>query len=327
MDLQRALASSMVAFALFVAGIPTVGAQAPYPSRPIRLVIPFAPGGSTDTSARLIAQKLGDALGQPVVVENRAGAGGTVGSDFVAKSAPDGYTVVVGTTGTLGINPSLYRKLPYDPQTAFEPVSLLSRGALTLVVNSALPVTTVRELADYARSRPGQINLGSSGSGTPPHLVGVLFGNAAGFQATHIPFQGGAPALTALLGGQVHFVLDVVLTSLAHAKAGRIRVLAVTTAARSGAMPEVPTMAEAGFPEATAPIWNGILAPGGTPREAVMRLNTAIRSATALPDIRQRFPELGIEPVSNSPEQFGDLIRSEMTRWAELVKRSGATVD
>ena len=323
---MRRLYAALVAV-IAAGGAAIAFAQGGYPSKPVRMVIPFAPGGSTDTAARLIAQKLVESLGQPVVVENRVGAGGSVGSDAVAKAPADGYTILLGTTGTLTINPSLYRKLPYDAATAFDPVSLVSTGPLTLVVNATLPVKTVRELADYARARPGQINFGSSGSGTPTHLVAVMLANAGGFQATHVPFQGGAPALAALLGGQVHFVLDVVPTSLPHARAGRIRVLAVTTPTRNPAMPEVPTMEEAGFPDGTAPIWNGIVAPARTQREIVMRLNAAIRATSAAPDIRQKFLELGIEPAGGTPEQFGDLIRDESRRWAELVKRSGATVD
>ena len=302
-------------------------AQPVFPTKPLKMVIPFVPGGSTDVAGRLIAQKLSDLLGQPVIVENRAGAGGVVAADYVAKSAPDGYTFLLGTTGTLAINPGLYKKLPYDASTAFEPVGLVSNAALTFVVGADVPANNVGEFVAYAKARSGRINLGSSGSGTPPHLVGVLFANAAGFEQTHVPFKGGAPALTAVIANQVDYAFDVVHTSLQHAKAGRIKVLAVTTPTRSPVMPDVPTMAEVGYPEGIAPIWNGIVMPAGTPKEAIVRVNEALKGAAAAPDVRNRFLSLGVEPVHNTPSEFGELIRKEMAKWAELVRKSGATAD
>ena len=298
-----------------------------FPQRAIRLVIPFAAGGSSDLAARLIAQRMGDALGQTVLADNRAGGGGTLGSDIVARAAPDGYTVGIATTGTVGINPALYPTLPYDPARAFEPVGQISSGALTFVIGSAVPARTMAEFVAWARSMNGRLNMASSGSGTPPHLVGVLFNQLAGLQATHVPFKGGAPSLAATIAGETHYDLDVVPTSLQQMKAGRIRVLAVTTPTRSAVMPDVPTMAEAGFSGATATVWNGLIAPAGTPPAIITALNLALNGVLTTSEMRQRFADLGLEPVATTPAAFGDLVREEMMRWAALVKQSGATVD
>lgn len=298
-----------------------------FPQRTIRLVIPFAAGGSSDLAARLIAQRMGDVLGQGVIADNRAGGGGTLGSDIVAHAAPDGYTLGLATTGTLGINPALYPALPYDPTRAFDPVGQISTGALTFVIGTAVPARTMAEFVTWARGMNGRLNMASSGSGTPPHLVGVLFNRLAGLQATHVPFKGGAPSLAATIAGETHYDLDVVPTSLQQMKAGRIRVLAVTTPTRSAVMPDVPTMAEAGFAGASATVWNGLIAPAGTPPAIIATLNRALNGVLATGEMRQRFADLGLEPVATTPAAFGELVREEMTRWAALVKQSGATVD
>ncbi len=298
-----------------------------YPAHPIRLVIPFAPGGSTDLGGRLVALGMTEILGQSIVVDNRAGAGGVLGTDVVAKAAPDGYTLAMATSGTFGINPSLYPSLPYDPQRAFDPVGQISSGALTFVIAAERPQKTLAEFAQWAQSHSGTVNFASSGSGTPPHLLAVLFNQTLNIRATHIPFKGGAPALAATMAGQTDYDLDVVPTSLQQMRAGRIRILAVTTPARVAMLPEVPTVAEAGYGGLTTTIWNGLVAPAGTPRPVIERLNAALVSVLRRAEVRQRFADLGIEPAAASPESFGALLQEELARWAPLVKQSGATVD
>ncbi len=299
-----------------------------YPAKPIRLVVPYPPGGPLDIMARAIGQKLTEAWNQPVLVDNRAGAGGNIGADLVAKSAPDGYTLLMGAVATHAINPTLYSKIPYDPVKDFAPVALVAQVPNILVVNPAVPATTVRELIDLARAKPGYLNFGSGSTGSTGHLAGELFKAMAGVQMVHIPYKGAAPAMADLLAGQVQLMFDNLANSLPNVKAGRLRALAVTTLARSPAMPDLPTIAESGLPGFDLTTWFGLMAPAGTPPEIVARLNAEIVRALNAKDMRERLQKMGAEPLAvNTPEHFAAFIRAEAEKYAKVVKDSGAKVD
>ena len=314
------LASTLVAFA---AG---AFAQA-YPTRPIKLVVPFPPAGSTDLSARAVAGKLGERLGHPVVIENKPGAGGNIGADQVAKAAPDGYTLLVGTVGTHAINPSLYSKMPYDHLKDFAPVILLSTTPNVLVVYAGWPVKSVPDVIREAKAKPGEITFASSGSGTSIHLSGELFKSMAGLQMTHIPYKGSGPMQIDLISGQVNMSFDNLSAAMAQIKAGKLRALAVTGAARSPMLPDIPTVAEAGLPGYEATSWNAVFAPAGTPREIVDRLAREIDAILKSPDTRKFFAEQGAEAGGGTPAQLADFVRSETAKWSKVVKESGARVD
>jgi tripartite-type tricarboxylate transporter receptor subunit TctC len=298
-----------------------------YPTKPIRIVVPFPPGGATDILARDVAQKLTEAWGQQVIVDNRPGAGGNIGSELVAKSAPDGYTLEMGTVGTHAINASLYAKMPYDHVKDFVPVILVAGVPNVLVVNPAVPVNSVSELIAYAKANPGKLNFASSGSGTSIHLSGELFKVMAGVEMTHIPYKGSAPALQDLLGGQVQLMFDNLPPSLPQIKAGKLRALAVTTATRAPALPDVPTVAEAGLPGFESSSWFGLLAPAGTPPAIVVKLNAEVARWLATPDAKERLAKQGANAVGGSPEDFEKHIAAETVKWAKVVKDSGAKVD
>jgi len=312
---------------LALAALPSMALAQAWPSKPIKWVVPFAPGGTTDILARTVGDKLALALGQPVIVENRPGAGGGVGADVVAKAAPDGYTLVGGTISTHAINASLYRKLPYDPVKDFAAITLIARLPNLLVVNPEIPATSVRELVTLMKANPGKYTFASSGNGTSQHLSGELFKSIAGVEMQHIPYKGSPPALQDVVGGQVSMTFDNITTALPLAKAGKLRPLAVTTARRSDVAPEIPTMAEAGLAGYEIGSWQGVFAPAGTPPAVVNRLNAEIVRILRMPEIRDKLLALGAEPVGNSPEEFSAMVRSEVVKWAEVVKRSGAQVD
>jgi len=297
-----------------------------YPDKPLKLVVPFPPGGPTDIVGRLVAQKLAEGIGQPVVVENRPGAGGTVGSTAVARAPADGYTLLYGST-TLAIAPSLYRDLAYDPRTAFAPISLVSRGPIIVAVNAQLPAKTLKDFIALAKSSPGRINYGSAGSGTPPHLAAELFKTVAGVDLVHVPYKGGGPAVSDLAGGQVQVCFEGLPTLLPHIKSGKVRALAITGAKRDPALPEVPTFAEAGLPGYDANFWNGLVAPAGTPAEVIARLNSVLVQALATPEVHAALVRLGLEAAGTTPQQFGDFIAAEIDKWARVVKASGAKID
>jgi len=298
-----------------------------YPTKPIRLVVPFPAGGTTDILARAVAQKLSETLGQQVIVDNRPGAGGNIGSELVARSAPDGYTLLMGTVGTHAINVSLYPKLPYDPVKDFTPIVLVAGVPNVLVVNPSLPARSVAELIAYAKANPGKLNFASSGSGTSIHLSGELFKVLTGVQMTHVPYKGSAPALTDLVGGQVQLMFDNLPSSLAFIKAGKLRALAVTSKTRAAALPDVPTMVEAGVPDFEASSWFGILAPAGTPRDIVVRINAEVAKWLATPDAREKLAGQGAIAAGGAPEDFARHIASETAKWARVVKASGAKVE
>jgi len=298
-----------------------------YPAKPIRLVVPFPPGGATDILARDVAQKLTEAWGQQVIVDNRPGAGGNIGSELVAKSAPDGYTLEMGTVGTHAINASLYAKMPYDHVKDFAPVILVAGVPNVLVVNPAVPANSVAELIEYAKANPGKLNFASSGNGTSIHLSGELFKVMAGVQMTHVPYKGSAPALQDLLGGQVQLMFDNLPPSLPQIKAGKLRALAVTSVARAPALPDVPTMAEAGLPGYEASSWFGVLAPAGTPPAIVAKLNSEIAKWLATPEAKEKLSKQGANAAGGTPEDFAKHIAAETTKWAKVVKDSGAKID
>jgi tripartite-type tricarboxylate transporter receptor subunit TctC len=305
-----------------------IGAAAQgYPTRPIRLVVPFPAAGTTDILARAAAQKLTEAFGQAVVVDNRPGAGGNIGSDLVAKSAPDGYTLLMGTVGTHAINPSLYSKMPYDHIKDFVPVVLVAGVPNVLVVNPALPVNSVADLIKLAKDKPGTLNFASSGSGTSIHLSGELFKTMAGVDMMHVPYKGSSPALTDLIGGQVQIMFDNLPSSLPQIKGGKLRAVAVTSMKRAPALPDVPTINESGLPGFEASSWFGILAPAGTPAPIVARINAEVNKWLQSADAREKLLGQGAEAAGGSPEQFAAYIRSETEKWAKVVKASGAKVD
>ena len=312
--------------ALF-ACIATLASAQAYPTRPIRLVVPFPAGGTTDILAREAAQKLTEVLGQAVVVDNRPGAAGNIGSDLVAKSAPDGYTLLMGTVGTHAINPSLYSKMPYDHVKDFAPVVLVAGVPNVLVVNPALPVNSVAELIKLAKDKPGQINFASSGSGTSIHLSGELFKTMAGVDMTHVPYKGSSPALTDLIGGQVQIMFDNLPSALPQIKGGRLRAIAVTSLKRAPVLPDIPTINESGLPGFEASSWFGVLAPAGTPAPIVARINTEVNKWLQSADAREKLLGQGAEAAGGSPEQFGNFIHAESEKWAKVVKASGAKVD
>jgi tripartite-type tricarboxylate transporter receptor subunit TctC len=320
--LIAALAASSIALAA-----PAVWAQTSYPQQPIRIVVPFPPGGATDIMARAVAQRLTEAWKAQVFVDNRPGAGGNVGAELVAKAPADGYTLLMGTVGTHAINGSLYPRMPYDHMKDFAPIVLVAAVPNVLEVNPELPVHSVAELIAYAKANPGKLNFASSGSGTSIHLSGELFKVMAGVQMTHIPYKGSAPALTDLMGGQVQLMFDNLPPSLPQIKAGKLRALAVTTATRAPALPDVPTIAEAGLPGYESSSWFGLLAPTGTPRDIVVKLNAEIASWLATPEAREKLTAIGAIAMGGTPEDFARHIAAETTKWAGVVKASGAKVD
>jgi tripartite-type tricarboxylate transporter receptor subunit TctC len=290
-----------------------------YPTKPVRLVVPFPAGGAVDTVARTLGQKLGESLRQQVVIENRAGAGGNIGTDAVAKSAPDGYTILMTTHGH-AISPNLYRKLSYDSIKDFTPVTQLTSSFLLLVANPSLPATSLKELIAVAKAKPGSLNYGSTGLGAPPHLVTELVKLMAGIDMAHIPYKGDAPLFTALLGGEVQLAFVPPVTGLPHVRAGRLRALAVTSGKRSPTLPDVPTVAEAGVPGFEYSGWLAILAPAGTPREVVGKLQGDIAKVVGTPEMRDRFLGWGYEPVAGTPEEFAGRLRADIARYARVIK-------
>ena len=298
-----------------------------YPAKPVRFVVAFPPGGGTDIIARAIAQKLAERIAQQVVVDNRPGAGGNIGTDIVAKSAPDGYTMLMGSAGPLAINASLFGKMPFDPIKDLAPVTLAASTPNVLVVHPSLRVATVKELIALAKARPGEINFASSGHGTPAHLAGELFNSMAGVKMVHVPYKGAAPALADLLGGQVQLMFSTMPPALPHVKDGKLRALAVTSAKRSPAAPDIPTLDEIALPGFEANTWHGVVVPAGTPATIVARLNREIVAILHLPDVVERFSSQGAEALGSTPEEFAAYIRSETLKWAKAVRDSGAKAE
>ena len=298
-----------------------------FPSRPVRLVVPFPPGGPLDIVGRAIAQKLGEAWGQSVVVDNRPGAGGNIGAELVAKSAPDGYTVLMGALSTHAVNPSLYAKMPYDAVKDFAPITLVAITPNVLVVNASLPVNSAREFVAYAKANSGKLAFGSGSNGSAGHLAGELFKVETATDIVHVPYKGGAPAMQALLAGDTQFMFDNLANATPQVKAGKLKALAVTTAQRSKLAPELPTMAEAGLPGFDIATWFGLLAPAGTPPEVIAKWNAEVTKILNSPEMRERLTAQGAEPAPTTPDAFAAFIRSEIPKYARIVKASGAKVD
>ncbi|VIO73248.1 hypothetical protein CI1B_48530 [Bradyrhizobium ivorense] len=294
-----------------------------YPVRPITLVIPFAPGGSTSIVGRGVAEKMGELLGEKVVVDNRPGAGGTVGTKAVAKSDPDGYTLLLGYTGTLAIGPSLYKNAGYDPRKDFAPIGMIGNAPNSLVVHPSFQAKSVAELIAYAKANPGKVNFGSAGAGTASHITGEYFARAAGITLVHIPYKGTGPALTDLLGGHIPMAFAPIPASHTNVAAGKLRALAVTSSTRSGLLPDVPTIAEAGLPGFDASLYYGLVAPAGTPRPVIDKLNKALHAALASEEVKRQLGNDGTDITPGTPEDYADFIDKDEKKWAQLVKASG----
>jgi tripartite-type tricarboxylate transporter receptor subunit TctC len=313
--------------AIFVAVAATAVCAKDYPDKPIRLIVPFPPGGTTDLLGRMLASHLTATLGQQVIVDNRAGAGGTIGSDIVAKSAADGYTLMLAGISTQSINSALYKQLPYDPQKDFTPIALFASVPNILVVNPQVPVRSVPELVAYAKKYPGRVNMGSAGNGTTNHLSGELFKAMTHAPIVHVPYKGSGPAMADLLGNQVQLMFDNLPGSLPQVRAGKLRALAVTGAARSPVLPDVPTMAEAGVPGYVVDVWFGVVAPKGLPANVLTRLSAEITAFARDKEVQRKLADQGATPLLSTPAEFADRIRSDAEKWARIVRDAGAKVD
>ena len=328
---RRLLGAACLTVASALISLPAA-AQGNWPTKPVRIVVPFAAGGTTDILARAVAPELSKAFGQQFVVDNRAGAGGNVGSDLVAKAPGDGYTLLMGTVGTHGINKSLYAKMPFDPQKDFAPITLVAGVPNVMVMNAEkaakLGINNVADFIKYAKSRPGQFSMGSSGNGTSIHLAGELFKSQTGIFMTHIPYRGSSPALLDLIGGNIDVMFDNLPSAMPQIKGGKLKAFAVTSAQRSAALPDLPTIEEAGKLKGfEASSWFGLLAPAGTPPDIVSRIQQEVAKALATPAIKEKMLAQGAIPSGNTPQEFAKLIDSEITKWAQVVKVSGAKVD
>lgn len=317
------LAASCLGLWLFAAA----GAHAAFPDKPVRIVVPFPAGGAVDLVARIVANHLSRTWGTAVVVDNKAGAGGAIGVDAVAKAAPTGYELLLGPIGPLTINPSLYPKLPYDTERDFAPVVLIAGTPAVVVVQPSSNVRSVRELVDTLKAQPGKMSYGSAGNGNLTHLVTEYFLRQVGARATHIPYKGSAPAVSDFLGGQLDMMFDVVPTALPHIRSGKFRALAVTSRNRSSSLPDVPTLDEEGFKGFNVTSWWGLLAPKGTPQEVINALNVEINKGLKTPAVQESLLKLGADPLGGTPEQFKQHIHAELVRWKQVVIESGAKVD
>jgi tripartite-type tricarboxylate transporter receptor subunit TctC len=318
---------NLLILASLVATSAMVFAQGGYPAHQVIIVVPFPPGGGTDTGTRIIAQRLSQKWGQPVIVENKGGAAGVIGADYVAKAKPDGYTLLMGNIGTQAINPSLYKKLPYDPDTAFAPITLVAELPLAMMVNPGVPAKTAAEFIALAKHEPGKLSYSSSGAGGGPHLAAEMFKDATGTAIVHVPYRGGGPAIADLLAGHVQLSFMTVLEASGNIKSGKLRALAVTGAQRVAALPGVPTLAEGAVPGFNSISWIGLVAPSGTPRETVEKISSDVREVLGLAEVNGKLTELGAVPVGNSPAQFQQLIASDRKRYAQVIKDKGITAD
>jgi len=325
MTRTASLCAAVLALAGAIAANP-VHAQAPYPNRPVRLIVPYPPGAGTDFTAREIGQRLTEALGQQVVVDNRPGAGATLGHGLAAKAAPDGYTLLLATTGGMVSSPALGAKLVYDPLTDFAPIGIAVYVPYSFVINGSLPVNTMREFVEYAKARPGKLNFGSPGIGTPNHLGGVMLMRLTGIEMMHVPYKGGGPLLTDMLGGQMHAMFLSLLQVLPHVPSGRLKVLGVGHPTRLRGAPDLPTVAEA-VPGFSNPAWWGVAAPARTSRTIVAKLNAALNRIMESPEVIQRFEANGLEAATSTPQGFADIIRSDLQIWRKLIKEANITAD
>lgn len=328
--MKRRLKIQLLALALAGAALgvfSTLSLAQPYPSKPIRLIVPFPPGGTTDVVARLVAAKISAAWGEQVVTDNRPGAGGTIGTEIAAKAPGDGYTILMGSITTHAVNPALYKKLNFDPIKDFTPVVLAISSSQLLVVHPSVPAKYAREFIALAKSKPGQLNYASAGAGTSPHLTFELFKSAAGIDVVHIPYKGTGPAITELVGGQVQAMITGVVALMPHVKSQKLRALAVTSAKRVEAIPDVPTMEESGLKNFDVSSWFGFFAPAGVPKPIVAKFNAEVRKILAMPDVKERLIGLGADPAGDTPEEFARYVKSEMERWGKVVRETGARVN
>jgi len=298
-----------------------------YPERPIRIIVTFPPGGPTDIIARAVGQKLVEAWGQPVVVDNRPGAGGNIGTDLAAKSAPDGYTLVLSNFGPLAISPFVYSKLPYDPIKDLTPITMAATSWFFVVTNPAVPATTLRELLALAKAKPGQLAFSSSGNASPSHLAGALFQSSAGLKLIHVPYKGGAPAVSAVIGGEVQIAIESPPPIVPQVKAGKLRALGAARANRSPLLPDVPTVSEAGLPGFEVGSWYGFHAPAGTPKAIIDKLHAEMVKAMGTSELRERFANVGAETIANTPAQYGAFVETELKKWGAVIKAAGVKVD
>ena len=305
----------------------TLAAAQTYPSKPIHLIVPFPPGGGNDTVARAITQQIGPDLGQPVVVDNRPGAGGSVGAELAAKAPADGYTLFLAGVGSHAVNPNLHSKLPYDAVKDFAPITLVASAPSVLVVNPSVPARSIAEFTAYARANPGKLNYASNGNGSAAQLAAAMYESMAGVRMVHVPYKGIAPAMTDLMSGEVQLMFGTVVALVPHIQAGKLRALAVTSRTRSALLPDVPTIAESGLPDYQAGSWYGILAPAGTPREVIERLHGAIIKAIRQPEVAKRLAAEGAEVIGSTPEQFGAHIQSEIARVGAVVRATGIRIE
>lgn len=315
------------AMATSIAAVPQAFGQADFPNRPLRLIVPFPPGGSTDTLARLVAQRLGQTLGQPVIVDNKPGAGGNIGMDLGAKAVPDGYTLLLTSTSTIAVNPALYTKLPFDPDKDIAPVILLSYVPNILVVNSAFPAKNISEFFAVLKANPGKYNFASPGNGNSSHLAAELFKSMAGVEITHVPYKGDVPAITDLMAGQVQVMFMTSLVATTYLKDSRLRALAVAGPQRLPSMMSLPTVAESGLHGFDASAWFGLSTQSAVPKEVLSKINAALNRVLQMPDVRQRMAANDMTPGGGTPQEYGDFIARERVKWGEVVKRSGARVD
>lgn len=302
-------------------------AQNTYPNKPIRMIVPFAPGGSTDVVARILANELKTELGQPVIVENKPGAGGNIGGAYAAKSEPDGYTILMAAAGMTVINPSLYQKMPYDPVKDLAPVTMLVREHNLMAVNPSIPAKTLQEFIAYAKSKPRELNFGSPGNGSPAHLAGQLMNQTVGLDMVHVAYKGSGPAVVDLMAGHISMMIDNMPALMPHVQSGKIRALAVPSEKRAAAAPDVPTFAEAGMKDFVVTAWKGVMVPAGTPKDVIGQLHKAMVKIMAKPDIKKKMIEMGAEPVTDTPEKFGQTIKTETAWWGNLVKSTGTRLD
>lgn len=313
-------------FALGICGLPAAHAQT-WPAKPVRIIVPFSPGGFADSSVRAIADRLAARLGQSVVVENRTGAGGNIGAEAVAKSAPDGYTLLAGYDGTMVVNPHVYAKLGFDTLRDFAPVTKLGDGAVIIVAHPSVPANNLRELIALAKAKPGTLSFGSSGTGGSAHLTCEMLNQRAGIELVHIPYKGGSQGVTDAVGGQVPLVCTAIATAQQFIKNGKLKALGISSAKRDPAMPEVPTFVESGLPGFVVTSWMGILAPAKTPRAIVDRLQTEIAAVLQLPDVRARYAVLGIDPVGNTPDEYAAQLKADLDAWSPVVKKANLRIE
>jgi tripartite-type tricarboxylate transporter receptor subunit TctC len=320
-----ALTAALVALVALAGAVPVL-AQG-YPTKAIKFVVPYPPGGASDVTARILGQKLSEAYGQPVVIENRPGANGNIALEAVARSTPDGYTIVMGNVGPNAINAGLYKSLPFDPVASFAPITLTSTVPIVLLVNASLPVKDAKELIAYIKANPGKTQFASGGNGSATHLTAEMFKSMAGLDLLHVPYKGDAPAMTALMGGDVTMTFATIVAATPQIKGGRVKAIGIASKNRAASFPDVPTISESGVPGFESTSWGGVLAPAGTPPAVISSLHDEIAKILRMPDVKEKFAGLGADIVGNSPAEFGDYLKAEIAKWSGVIKTSGASVD